>query len=329
MEQTPNHLLFAAHKILLITAAHVGNVLFCLPAIHYLKKHYPEKQFDVVVLHKRALDIFDNNPMIHRVYLRQTRLGLRHLMKKYDLSICLNYVTTEKYLLPNKANLLSVPPSDPQQHRAEEVLQFVKSIVTQPINDEDRNYCLYPQTNDFVKMRKYTKAHPQKILVGIHLGSSRTQIHGWKFWYKKRAHDPRLWPLQHYIALAEQLRVSNPNIEFVLTGGKNERFLADIFIKQIPQTISLMGKTTLAELAALMSNLAVYVTHDTGALHVACATQVPIVSLFGHTDAKRSGPYPSLPQRMVLQASLVNETAPALVAEKVLQLAIDSPAVAS
>jgi len=65
------------------------------------------------------------------------------------------------------------------------------------------------------------------------------------------------------------LRRTEPRIRFVLTGSTNERFLARQFTDAAPgEVINLVGRTSLLELAALMSSLSAFVTQDNGALHV-------------------------------------------------------------
>jgi heptosyltransferase-2 len=57
-----------------------------------------------------------------------------------------------------------------------------------------------------------------------------------------------------------------------------------------PRVLDLGGATTLPELAALMSLAAVCVSNDSGAMHLAAATGVPIVAIFGSTNEKATSP---------------------------------------
>ena len=50
------------------------------------------------------------------------------------------------------------------------------------------------------------------------------------------------------------------------------------------------GRTTLPELAGLLSRCALLLTNDTGAMHLASALGIPCVALFGPTDPYRTGP---------------------------------------
>jgi heptosyltransferase II len=54
--------------------------------------------------------------------------------------------------------------------------------------------------------------------------------------------------------------------------------------------LDLTGKTTLAQAMALIARCRVFVTNDSGLMHVAAALGVPLVAIFGSTDPSRTGP---------------------------------------
>jgi heptosyltransferase-2 len=116
--------------------------------------------------------------------------------------------------------------------------------------------------------------------------------------------------LENYIALANELIQANPHIRLVITGSGNERFLGKKFTKQVSRTINLMGITSLQGLAALMNHLQIFITQDTGALHVASATEIPLVGLFGPTQTEITGPYPLQLRHAIIKKSTIEEITP-------------------
>ena len=67
--------------------------------------------------------------------------------------------------------------------------------------------------------------------------------------------------------------------------------------------VSLMGKTTLADVAALISRARFCVTNDSGPMHIAAAMGVPVFGIFGPTPPERYGPFPlSSPKNHVILA---------------------------
>ena len=144
-------------------------------------------------------------------------------------------------------------------------------------------------------------------MVGIALGCGQVAAHGWRFWSKRRFHARRLWSFEHYIKLAQALQQRYPELRFVLTGSRNEKALGAAFAKKVPQTINLIGRTSLQEVAALMRCLRLFITHDTGTLHIACSSEVPVVALFGPTQLQRTGPYPLRPQHIIIRKAHMDE----------------------
>jgi heptosyltransferase-2 len=77
----------------------------------------------------------------------------------------------------------------------------------------------------------------------------------------------------------------------VIFGGKEETPLAEEIYKQVPMNkLLLAGKTSLRELIALISECDIFVTNDSGPMHVAYAVGTPLVAIFGSTSAELTGP---------------------------------------
>ena len=55
----------------------------------------------------------------------------------------------------------------------------------------------------------------------------------------------------------------------------------------------LQGKTSLGELMGALSDLSMFLTNDSGPMHLAAALGVSTVAVFGPTDARETGPFSS------------------------------------
>jgi heptosyltransferase-2 len=81
---------------------------------------------------------------------------------------------------------------------------------------------------------------------------------------------------------------------FLLFGGAGERELCDVVARQIQaagmSALNLAGETTLREFIDLASACRLFLTNDSGAMHVASAAGVPTVAVFGATDDTTTGP---------------------------------------
>ena len=54
---------------------------------------------------------------------------------------------------------------------------------------------------------------------------------------------------------------------------------------------NLAGKTKLSELACLIAKSDLLVTTDSGPMHIACASEIPVVAIMGPTAPWRTGPF--------------------------------------
>jgi heptosyltransferase-2 len=55
--------------------------------------------------------------------------------------------------------------------------------------------------------------------------------------------------------------------------------------------IDLSGKTTLGEAMALIKCCELFITNDSGLMHVAAALNVPLIAIFGSTNPDTTGPW--------------------------------------
>ena len=55
--------------------------------------------------------------------------------------------------------------------------------------------------------------------------------------------------------------------------------------------VNLAGTTSLIEAGSILGQMDLVIGNDTGTMHMAAACGVPVLALFGPTDARRTGPY--------------------------------------
>jgi len=108
----------------------------------------------------------------------------------------------------------------------------------------------------------------------------------------------RRWPSAHFVDLVSALAAGDPRRRILLTSGPSEGDSARRVIDgararlgdNARQVLS-CGELSLAELRALLDRAALYIGGDSGPLHVAATTRVPIVGLYGPTLPARSAPW--------------------------------------
>lgn len=289
----------SAQKILLVTSGSTGNNVFCTPAIRLLRKHLPKATIDVVALNKLSAEVFENNPDINQLFVIKNSSGLDRIAKNYTTILLLNNSALKK-LRGLKAPYLLIPTMNPEVHHADQVMHFVANWLGVAVVEDDRKYVIETQQSAEKLLANYALSDTD-VLINIHLGCGTTVLHGWKFFYSRRADDKKLWSIEAYIALGKKLHALIPNLKISITGTSNESFLAKKFEKQVGGTINLVGKTKVSDLVALMQRANLFIAHDCGVFHIAAATNVPIVGLYGPTNHVLTGPYPIKPQHIVIK----------------------------
>jgi ADP-heptose:LPS heptosyltransferase len=124
--------------------------------------------------------------------------------------------------------------------------------------------------------------------VGIHLGASK---------------NDKAWPVRSYASLADRI-MSDCNAEIILFGSTAECALAEEFTQYLNKPpCNLVGKTGLSELSALLKHCDLFITNDTGPLHIAttAGTQVLDIST-ANVHCFETGPYGE--DHYVIQADL-------------------------
>ena len=79
---------------------------------------------------------------------------------------------------------------------------------------------------------------------------------------------------------------------FVLLGGKNERDDGVYIERGMPDgsVLSLSGRTTLRETAAIIKNADCYLGNVTGMMHMAAALQIPLITIFREAKIRAAAP---------------------------------------
>ena len=96
----------------------------------------------------------------------------------------------------------------------------------------------------------------------------------------------KCWLPERYAELADRL-IAECAAEIVLFGAPGERDMAERIASGMKhQAINLAGATRIGELPGLLSACDLFVGNDSGAMHVAGAVGLPVVAIFGPTDAE-------------------------------------------
>ncbi len=102
----------------------------------------------------------------------------------------------------------------------------------------------------------------------------------------------RRWPASRFVELGRWLQ-DNYQAYILILAGTSERKLAHDIEKglQEKRTLNLAGKTTIREMASVLKSCRFFVGNDSGPMHVAVASGVSVIGLFGPGEYERFKPW--------------------------------------
>jgi len=114
------------------------------------------------------------------------------------------------------------------------------------------------------------------VLVGVHAAGGR---------------ESKQWHLDRFAAVARELATSR-GATIVLTGSDGDRALVDRVKRDLAgvPVVDAAGGLDVPTLAGVLAQLDLFVTSDTGPMHLAAAVGTPVVALFGPAQPARYGP---------------------------------------
>jgi heptosyltransferase-3 len=291
-------------RILLIAVPGIGDAFLATPLIGALKHAYPNACIDVLVRDGRA--VLDGNPDISRVLVQPRRPPFRdsvrflaRIFRSYDLAISTSTTDRSFIVLLVAApirigKVASMKPEtwwkrrlvrnyvlvDPEVHVLSENLRIADALGVE---------------------RRYAPALPQLPQQSTSETSSLPFEPGsgsFAVIHMKPGAIVRQWPEDYWDVLIESLR--KRGIAVVATGGgsPSERTYVEGIVSRASTATgaapvwSLAGELPFHEFTRLVRQATLFIGTDTSATHVAAATGIPTVALFGPTDPVRWGPWP-------------------------------------
>ena len=136
------------------------------------------------------------------------------------------------------------------------------------------------------------------------LGSARSPVVGM---HVSGGREIKQWPPERFGEVGARL-ANERGATIVLTGSSNDSSLVDAARRAIADdaVIDLTGQLDLVSLAAILERLDLYITGDTGPMHLAAAVGTPVVAIFGPSDPARYAPRAARVVRIDLPCSPCN-----------------------
>jgi len=197
----------------------------------------------------------------------------------------------------SRSNFVRPPDDAPARHSCEKHLRLLTMLG---LPREARPYSLHTGAEDRARVDRWLQERgvdPQgPPLVGVQAGCHYSRVPAWllrRIGLRHKFH--KAWPYASWSEVGSRV-ADELGARVVLTGSAGERRIAEGIAREIraPQGLEPLvaaGETSIGMLAALIARTALFLSIDTGTMHMASALGVPTVALFGPTDPGHHGPY--------------------------------------
>lgn len=290
----------AFQKILLIRLSSLGDIVLTTPAIRAVRANFPNAYIAMLVA-KQSADTLRENPHLDEIITfdrlakdkdtgemwRTVRL-LRE--RKFTLAIDLQRKFRTEMLMylsgateqVGKGWFCTVRVFERgNKHATEHYFDLLHAVG---IPAEDRKLELFlaeSERRDALQRLKTAGVVDAGLKVGLFPGA------GWKL---------REWMPERFAAIGDRL-VQHFNADVLIFGGEKETELVHTVANLMhTRAIPFAGNLQVRQLAACIEQCDLFLTNDTGPMHIAAAVGTPTVSLFGPGNHIRFQPLGALHQ---------------------------------
>ena len=280
----------------------LGDFVMGTPVLSLLKKAFPKAKLTVMCL-SSLTELLTDDPRIdelfgfhkeQNIYLRKKE-GFRVIDKlkegRYDLGILLTNSFSSAWWfyrggVKNRIGyqghfrrfLLSKALKPVQEvHQVDQYKALLKPLGIEDSKAAPKLYVPKEKKEEVQKLLSKGGFQKGQKLIGM----NPTAAYG----------PAKCWPEKRYKELAKRLLEDQET--FILFFGDDKGFemvkrIADGMDERV---LNLAGVTSLQELTALIGELDLLVTNDSGPMHIGAALDTPLIAIFGSTDPKLTGPY--------------------------------------
>jgi heptosyltransferase II len=284
----------------------IGDAVMATPVLTDLKNHWKHAKITVMCQNPIG-QVLQQDPSIDAIYNFSRPNGWIHRLHrsdiveclqegKYDLGVLLTnsfssawwfvrgkvqhrigFANGLRNILLDKA--LPFPKNKETQHQVITYKMLLEPLGIALSSTPPKLFVSAHELNDANQFLKLLGINPEKqIIVGINPGAAYGSA--------------KCWPPERFTGVTQKL-LENPDVVVLYFGDGGGATLVNDICKNFPErVINLAGRTTIRELIALIKCCSIFLTNDSGPMHIAAALGIPLLALFGSTNEVKTGPYP-------------------------------------
>lgn len=307
-------------KILLVRLRQIGDVVFTTPTLRAIKSYFPGSHLAYIV-EPAAAPVVAGHPAIDEIIvtprtsgvggiLADLRLGRELRRATFDLAIdfhggprasMLTWLSGAPqrvgYQIAGRSWMYTTAVSRPRalrpRHSVENQWDLLTAIGIPPPTpiEQPVEMPIDPAADSRVDAALSARHATDAAIVIVHVSAGNPF---------------RRWPLSGFGEVSAQLARGGATRIIIVTSGPSEATAAEQVVAdargRLPaaahdRVIAWSRELPLADLRSLVERASLYIGGDSGPMHIAATSRVPMVSLYGPTLPARSAPWrdPSLP----------------------------------
>ncbi len=283
-------------KILIIQTAFLGDAVLTTPMFKALKQSIPGSKISLLCT-PEIRDVFSGNEFLDEILVMDKKGKDRslaalwrwgnNLRGKFDVALIPHRSFRSAFLAAlagiskrigfdksqGKIFLTDTVAFDWKTHDVDRNMKLLEALGISGLTPAVEIQGGKNDLSQFMKCHGLDETTPW---VGMNPGS---------VWETKR------WLPEGFAQVADRL-IREKKVQVLLIGSEKDRTAVEAVVANMKETpVNLCGKTDLKTLSALIARSKLFVTNDSGPMHLAGAAQVPVVAIFGPTT-RELGFYP-------------------------------------
>lgn len=312
-------------RIIVFCLPGIGDTILFTPALGLLRGLFPRAHITVMTMFRATADILTSNPDLDEVrhfdfFNAPKTASLRCLWRlrreRYDLSImafpsnrfeynCVNWFVGRRWSAAHRYDHQSwrnlwflnniVVREARRFHNVEENLRLVRAIaehigVPMPEVPSDRDV-LVRRLPLQLPLPDEARTYASAFLAerGISSDTPLFGFHTWSSTFKNMTR--KCWDKDNFVALIRRLGQTYTEARFLIFSGPADEVVSQYIRKHAGDRVVLVEERNLRHAVALQERCRVFISNDSGMMHLAAAVGIPVVALFGPTDKWRLHPW--------------------------------------
>jgi ADP-heptose:LPS heptosyltransferase len=292
---------------LFISMGGIGNLVLLTPALQAFEALYPQARLHFMLPDNGARQVVECHPRIGAIVETVASNWSLPLLINKLLRIRPDIVVAANGTNPLKCGIIGLlcraplrlgesfkagkllynitVPFDPMLHESAANMRLIQRLS---LETESPGPMVWTTEDDRSAAKEFIAANGlDRRWVGLHLGSGPAMS------YKR-------WPTERFIEVSRAL-VDRFACRIVIFGGPDEALMAKDASEKIGKAATIAaGKLTIRQSFEVMKRSALFISNDSGPMHLAAAAGAPVIALFGPTLDNKTSPLGS--RSMVLTA---------------------------